>query len=209
MKRAVIEKYMQGSPFTRLFDKVNFVIGVLLTIMTTFMVGRFPHDFYYYFHVIIIITLVSIRLFYYRSKKWHYYLFDFCYFANFLILLFLIFYPHSKFLFSVFFCYANGEFGIGIAAFRNSMIFHKIDNLTSIAIHIIPLLTSWVLKWNTIIYEKKHILNENDRYFLTLDDNESLDYNCLLYLFVYPLCLYLVWIILYSLKVFVISSRKI
>jgi hypothetical protein len=53
--------------------------------------------------------------------------------------------------------YAHGPFGMAIAAFKNSMIFHKIDNLTSIAIHLIPLATAWNLKWYTFEHERLHI----------------------------------------------------
>ena len=144
---------MQGAPFVRFIDKVSFILGVVLLITTTYMLGRYPNNFYYYFHVATIVFLVAIRLFNYKKKGWHYYLFDFCYFANFLMLYFITISPKNDYLFKVFFSYANGPFGMAIPAFKNSMIFHKIDNLTSIAIHIIPLVTSWNLRWYTIPYE--------------------------------------------------------
>lgn len=46
--------------------------------------------------------------------------------------------PKNDIIFKVMFIYANGPFGLAIPAFKNSMIFHKIDNLTSLAIHVIP-----------------------------------------------------------------------
>jgi hypothetical protein len=97
--------------------------------------------------------LVLIRLYNYRKKGWHYYLFDFCYFANGLTIYYLVFDPKNDLLFKIFFIFANGPFGLAIAAFRNSMIFHKLDNLTSITIHLIPMVTAWNLKWHTIPYE--------------------------------------------------------
>ena len=80
-------------------------------------------------------------------------MFDFCYFANTLIILFLEFFPKNDILFKVFFVYANGPFGVAIPAFKNSMIFHKIDNLISLTIHVIPQVTSWNLRWHTMDWQ--------------------------------------------------------
>lgn len=155
---------MNRAPIVRFMDKIFFIVGVLLVIATTYMLGRYPNTHYFKFHVYTVSSLVAIRLFNYRMKKWHYYLFDFCYFANTLIIYFLLADPTNDILFRVFFVYANGPFGLAIPAFKNSMIFHKLDNLTSIAIHIIPLVTSWNLRWTTIPYESTLPLHE--RYFL-------------------------------------------
>jgi hypothetical protein len=207
-RKKVIERYMNHAPLVRFMDKVFFIFGVLLVIITTFLLGRRPNDIYYTYHVIVIISLVAIRLINYRIKKWHYYLFDFCYFANALIVYFLMIDPKNDILFKVFFVYANGPFGLAIPAFKNSMIFHKIDNLTSIAIHIIPLATSWNLRWTTLAYEKT--LKEEDRYFLTLpEDDQNLDFNFFNKMFLIPFALYLLWALLYYVKVFIVSSKKI
>lgn len=88
------------------------------------------------------------------------------------------------------------------------MIFHKLDNLTSIAIHLIPLLTSWNLRWTTIAYEQA--LNENDRYFVSIDEQrEHFNLSYFTKMFFIPLGLYLLWAFLYYMKVFVISKKKI
>jgi len=147
-------------------DKLSFIMGVCLLIATTYILGRYPHDLFYSFHCLTIITLVIYRFWTYRKKGWHYYLFDFCYFANTLIIIFLLFFPKNDILFKVFFVYANGPFGVAIPAFKNSMIFHKLDNLISVTIHIIPQLTSWNLRWNTIQFES----TKTDRYFISIED---------------------------------------
>jgi len=76
--------------------------------------------------------------------------------------------PKNDYLFKIFYVYSTGTFGMAIAAFKNSMIFHKIDNLTSVAIHAIPMVTSWNLRWTTLPYELENKKLE-DRYFLTLE----------------------------------------
>lgn len=204
----MIEQYLAKAPIIRFMDKISFIVGVFILIATTFMLGRYPNDLYYSFHTYTVSILVAIRLLNYRMKKWHYYLFDFCYFANTLIMYYLLVDPKNEILFKVFFIYANGPFGVAIPAFKNSMIFHKIDNLTSIAIHLIPLVSSWNLRWTTLAYEAT--LPESQRYFLTLPENDlQFSFEFFKKLFFIPLSLYLLWASLYYLKVFVISSAKI
>ena len=119
-------------------DKLSFIVGVFLLIFTTYMLGRYPNDYYYTYHCATVTTLVAFRFYSYKPKGWHYYLFDFCYFANTLMIVYILLLPKNDILFKVFFVYANGPFGLAIPAFKNSMIFHKIDNLISVSIHIIP-----------------------------------------------------------------------
>src|SRR5689334_6044820 len=41
--------------------------------------------YYAYWNVFVTTALISHRYFYYKSRKWHYYLFDFCYMVNMLV----------------------------------------------------------------------------------------------------------------------------
>jgi Protein of unknown function (DUF2838) len=191
----------------RLADKLSFIMGVFLLTLTTYVLGRYPNDLWYGYHAAIVVGLVMYRFYNYRKKGWHYYLFDFCYFANTLILLFILFLPHNHILFKVFFVYANGPFGLAIPAFKNSMIFHKLDNLISLTIHIVPMVSSWNLRWHTLPQEAK--LPSADRYFLSLPEGGETFFEHFKGLFLIPLGLYLLWASLYSLKVFVISSKRI
>ena len=106
--------------------------------------------------------------------------------------------------------YANGPFGVAIPAFKNSMIFHKLDNLISLTIHLIPQVTSWNLRWHTMEWERT-TLPPAERQFLTIDENEVANGfgRYITRIFFIPLALYLTWAGLYSLKVFVISSKRI
>ena len=207
-RKRVLERYIKGSPFVRFLDKISFVIGVYLLVATTYLVGRHPHDLYYQYHCAVVSFLVALRFYNYKSKGWHYYLFDFCYYANAIIIVFLLYAPKNEILFKLLFVYSNGFFGFAVPAFKNSMIFHRIDNLISLAIHVIPQVTSWNLKWHTMPYELT--LKEEDRYFLTLNSKDGGSFlNDVMGLFVVPFVGYLVWMVFYTLKIFVISSKRI
>jgi len=79
--------------------------------------------------------------------------------------------------------------------------------LTSVSIHIIPLVTTWNLKWNTIPFEQT--LPESERYFVSLSNDNGFDSVFFKKIFFIPLIGYLGWVALYYMKVFVISSKRI
>lgn len=138
------------APFVRLTDKISFVIGTLLIVSFNFFLGRYPDDFIYTFTSVLLPVLITIRIAYYYSLGWHYYITDFCYFANFLLLVFITWAPKSEILFKVVYLASQGALAAAIKAFRNSLVFHKIDMLTSLAIHAIPMSLMWHTRWFTI-----------------------------------------------------------
>ena len=94
--------------------------------------------------------LLTFRLWWYREKNFHYFLFDFCYFTNILLLIYLWLIPPGPLagnMFVVVFCFANGPVLWAIAFWRNSLVFHSVDKMTSLFIHVSPALTVTTLKW--------------------------------------------------------------
>jgi len=87
---------------------------------------------------VVLSILVFGKWVYYKTKGWHYYMTDFCYAANTIILIFLNFYPKNDILFKACFLYSNGVLAIAVGAFRNQMVFHNLDNLSSLALHMFP-----------------------------------------------------------------------
>jgi len=194
-----LQKYIKSAPFTRSKDKATFIFGVLLVIFTSFIMGRFPHTHYYDFFLIVQLLLIFSKWAYYKSLGWHYYCTDFCYAANFIIFVFIKFFPKNDILFKMCFLYGNGMLGTSIAAFRNQMVFHKYDNLTSLALHAMPLLCVWNIRWSTIPYEAT--LPESERRFGNLDTSFSF-----MKFFVYPFAFYLGWACSYFLINFIIKD---
>jgi hypothetical protein len=134
-----VEKKMQYAPFWRKADKFAFMAGTSMIIAFSFIIGRYPHDIIYTFTSIMLPTLIATRYVHYILVGWHMYLVDFCYFANALMLYYILFEPKNETLMTSVFLYATGPLAIGIVAFRNSLVYHKIDFLTSLAIHAVPL----------------------------------------------------------------------
>ena len=68
--------------------------------LSAYWLGWSPTTFYRIYTAEAFV-LFTLRWALYRIKKWHYYLFDFCYVANVLLLLHLWVFPHSAYLHKV------------------------------------------------------------------------------------------------------------
>ena len=160
------EKMMNQSKFWRSLDKMGYTMGTLMIIGFTFLLGRYPHDHLYTFVTFILPALILIRFMYYCLKGWHWFLADFCYFVNYAMLFFLIKESKSQFWFLTCYVFANGPLGFAMVAFRNSLVYHEIDKLTSLSIHAIPMVIMTHVRWYTIPAQE-HLPEEKQR-FLTL-----------------------------------------
>ena len=88
-------------------DKVAFVLGVFHIIASAYWLGYSPSTFYRLYTVKALL-LLTIRLVLYRKEKMHYYLLDFCYYANALMLVHVWALPEACDLQKVMFAFAMG-----------------------------------------------------------------------------------------------------
>ena len=49
---------IRGAAFTRTGDKNKFIMGVLLVIAMAYILGRYPHTYYYDFHCFLMAFLI-------------------------------------------------------------------------------------------------------------------------------------------------------
>ena len=131
-------------------DKLAYVLGTTLIIGFSAIMGRYPHDLVYHFVSFILPALVLPRCVQYILNGWHFFLIDFCYFVNGCIIYYILWGSANKGMFVTCFVYANGPLSLAIVAFRNSLVYHKIDMLTSLAIHAIPMTIMTHIRWYTI-----------------------------------------------------------
>jgi hypothetical protein len=136
---------LENEKTIRRVDKVMFVIGMLRLAVESFLLGRFPCQFYLVYTLVGSVLLIS-RFCYYRWMHWHYFMLDFCYLANLLTLLYLWVWPQSVWLYSAVYSYSMGPLLIAIPLFHNAFVPHSLDRMTSIFIHIWPSVTLWTLR---------------------------------------------------------------
>lgn len=118
-------------------EKVSFVSAVLNVFISGYLIGACPEYFYYWFTVQLA-YFMPIRYVSYHRKGYHYFLADLCYFVNLLTMLSIWAFPRSKRLFIATYCLAYGNNAVAIAMWRNSLVFHSLDKVTSLFIHIMP-----------------------------------------------------------------------
>lgn len=121
-------------------EKVSFISSVLNIFISGYLIGAWPAGFYYWYTAQVA-YFMPIRYFTYHRKGYHYFLFDLCYFVNMLSMLSIWAFPRSKRLFISTYCLAYGNNAVAIAMWRNSMVFHSLDKVTSLFIHIMPPVT--------------------------------------------------------------------
>lgn len=93
--------------------------------------------------------LIIYRFINYYNKLWHHFLWDLCYFANSLLILFICIpsvFNHDI-VFLTLFGLCNGVVILGAVLFRNSILFYDVHKFTSVYIHVIPPLVTYLIKW--------------------------------------------------------------
>ncbi|KAI8297777.1 hypothetical protein K4K61_012450 [Colletotrichum sp. SAR11_59] len=121
-------------------EKVSFICGVMNIFASGLLMGGYPEYFHLWYSVQVL-YFMPIRYFTYHRRGYHYFLADLCYFVNFLLMLSIWVFPGSKRLFLSVYCLAFGNNAVAIIMWRNSLVFHSFDKVTSLFIHIMPCAT--------------------------------------------------------------------
>jgi hypothetical protein len=121
-------------------EKVSFIFGVMNIFVSGYLIGGFP-EYFHLWYTVQLLYFMPIRFFTYHRRGYHYFLADLCYFVNFLLFLSIWVFPSSKRLFLAAYCLAFGNNAVAIIMWRNSLVFHSFDKVTSLFIHIMPCAT--------------------------------------------------------------------
>jgi hypothetical protein len=90
-----------------------------------------------------------------------------------------------------------------IPLFRNSLILHSLDQLTSVMIHLLPSLAVWALRWNCAPSAAAAAACS----FTVCSDAECS--SSLWDAVTVPFGFWMLWAVLYYVKVFILSARKV
>ncbi|CAO3622664.1 unnamed protein product [Mucor hiemalis] len=207
-----IDKRMNRDAKTvQLRDKVSFVVGVGNACVAPALALRYPNVVPAYYSVQLVILLI-LRYVIYRSKRWHYFIFDICYFVNCMTMLFLWGYSNSTILFIATYCMTNGPVAWAIITWRNSLVFHSLDKVTSVFIHIMPPLVTYCIRWMPELQKDVYCDNESylvkyrDERFPALGDIESVTFGQVM---LYSTTAYIIWQTLYYMLIMVGRRDKV
>eukprot|EP00250_Pteridium_aquilinum_P031540 c43800_g1_i1 orf=96-1514(+) len=187
-------------------NKVTYCLGVLLFGLFCYLLGSRPQDIPR-FYCLFFIFVAPLRWIYYRFKKWHYYLLDFCYYANVIFVFMLLLFPNNNKLFMLCFSFSEGPLAWALIVWRCSLVFSSIDKIISVLIHLLPGTVFFILRWwdtNTLSPEAA----EEKGHFPAWPIVNSIP-TLWMWLFFVPLMVYCIWQGLYFLVVEGLRRQRI
>ncbi|KAF7727913.1 hypothetical protein EC973_006912 [Apophysomyces ossiformis] len=199
--RQINDRINRDEKTIHLRDKFSFVVGVGNTCITPVLASRVPEWIPLYYSLQSI-YLLSLRFVIYRYRRWHYFIFDLCYFVNAMTLLYLWAFPASTTLFIATYCLTNGPVAWAIVTWRNSLVFHSLDKVTSVFIHIFPPLVTYTIRWMPELQQSFDATHRNAR-FPALAEIPAMSFRDGV---VFSTIAYLIWQVLYF--VFIIVKRR-
>ncbi|KAF9583436.1 hypothetical protein BGW38_009461 [Lunasporangiospora selenospora] len=193
----VWEKNMKKASVVRFMDKIAFTLGMFECCCTPWLVSQFP-EWIPFVHTLQSVILIAVRYIIYKKKSFHFFLLDMCYYVNVAVILYLYVFPQSKALFGAIWLLSLGPLAFAIIAWRNSLVLHSLDKVTSVYIHMSPPITLYVVRW--LYPDPDHIR------FPAMKDMDVLPTAASLF---YAIALYLTWQIAYYVLVVVRQREKI
>jgi len=144
-RMASLSAAWQSSKVVRTREKISFFFGVMSLVFSALLFGLAP-QYVHISYTLQSLCLLPYRFYKYKKLQWHYFLFDLCYYVNILNFVFLWIFPQSPALFVACYCLSHGSVASAIITWRNSLVFHDSDKVTSLFIHIYPPFTFTVIR---------------------------------------------------------------
>lgn len=198
-RRKKMRLIMNEPAFVMRVDKLSFVCGVLIIMIIEAVLLLSPERMHL-LYTILLVPLMIARYVTYRADMQHYFMYDFCYFAQVLLVLHMYVYPNNVRLGRALFSISNGPLLLAIVMWRNSIVFHSFDKMTSMFIHILPPLVTFCDRWAV------HLSDGTYPPYEEMDDSISTIVNDF---WLVPFSYYVVWQTAYLFKTEVISRKKL
>ncbi|KAJ6567235.1 hypothetical protein DFH09DRAFT_1314348 [Mycena vulgaris] len=135
----------QSAKVVRTREKLSFFFGVMSLLGSALMFGLAPQ----WVHISYTVQgcyLLPLRAYTYKKRAWHYFLFDLCYYVTILNFVYIWLLPGNPALFVACYCLSHGSLASAVITWRNSMVFHDQDKVTSLFVHIYGPFTFTVIR---------------------------------------------------------------
>lgn len=206
LSKQAVKIAKQAEEHERFINKVTHLLGVLAFGAFCYLLGARPQDIPYVYCLFYVI-FVPLRWIYYRFMKWHYYLLDFCYYANTIFLVDLLLYPRNEKLFMVCFSFAEGPLAWALIVWRCSLVFSSVDKIVSVLIHLLPGIVFFTIRWwDPATFAAMHPEGTSHRASWPYVEGSSYLWT---WLFLVPLVGYTLWQALYFLIVNVLRRQRL
>lgn len=196
-----IKQKNEDPKYLVIVDKLTYCF-VMISFIFTFGLLFYPSKNTTFTYIIIkALLLLSHRLYTWKKKKWHYYLFDYCYTVNIFMLFCFKFGYKNKYLLSMFFTNAFGPLASSFLIFRYTIIWHDLNAYTTFFIHICPALAAWIMRFH--VTEEKSTLPNREEWEAWIQQESFFK------IYFVGLSYYLIWGIVYYMLIFHILDQRI
>mmetsp|Transcript_8663 Transcript_8663/g.12570 ORF Transcript_8663/g.12570 Transcript_8663/m.12570 type:complete len:475 (+) Transcript_8663:36-1460(+) len=141
-----IADWAREAKVVKTVDKFSFMLGVFSLLSTEYVLLKYPQHFGY-FYVAVMSYMIVLRIYLYSKARYIYFLIDFCYFTNASCFVSVLLLPQNSTLWRINYASSNGLLLAAILAWRNSLVFHSLDKITSFALHMMPCLLTFLQRW--------------------------------------------------------------
>ncbi|TFK56196.1 hypothetical protein OE88DRAFT_1804954 [Heliocybe sulcata] len=135
----------QSAKVVRTREKISFFFGVHSLLISALLFGMAP-EWVHISYTIQALYLLPMRAYRYKKRAWHYFLFDLCYYSTILNFIYIWLLPGNASLFTACYCLSHGSLASAVITWRNSLVFHDSDKVTSLFIHIYAPFTFTVIR---------------------------------------------------------------
>ncbi|KAJ7047734.1 hypothetical protein C8F04DRAFT_936264 [Mycena alexandri] len=135
----------QSAKVVRTREKLSFFFGVMSMLFSALIFGLAP-QWVHISYTVQGLYLLPLRAYTYKKRAWHYFLFDLCYYVTILNFVYIWFLPSSPALFVACYCLSHGSLASAVITWRNSLVFHDQDKVTSLFVHIYAPFTFTVIR---------------------------------------------------------------
>ena len=132
-----VQEAWESATVVRTREKVSFFYGVMMVLASALMFGLRP-EWLHIVYSIHVAYFLPTRFYVYKKKHWHYFLFDLCYYAQILCLAYIWWAPANTTLWVAAYLLSHGSLASAVITWRNSLVFHDLDKVISLFIHIYP-----------------------------------------------------------------------
>ncbi|KDN49995.1 hypothetical protein RSAG8_01331, partial [Rhizoctonia solani AG-8 WAC10335] len=144
-RMSTVQEAWESATVVRTREKVSFFYGVMMVLASALLFGLAPEWLHVVYSVHVAYFLPT-RFYVYKKKHWHYFLFDLCYYAQILCLIYLWWAPSNTTLWVAAYLLSHGSLASAVITWRNSLVFHDIDKMISLFIHVYPPLVFTVIR---------------------------------------------------------------
>lgn len=142
-QKAVQKKVAEN---VRFVDQLCFFLGVVNTWVTVALI-TLGSPLVVHWMLGWCAVMVALRVLNYSSLGWGYFVFDFCYASLLVLALFVYALPGHPRLFETVFLLSNGPVMLATLMWRNSLVFHSFDKMTSLLIHSAGPIATYHIRW--------------------------------------------------------------